>query len=46
MKEWHENWIFAACALQDAELVLEPADFAAHPVHKVPTYYFRMPASP
>ena len=42
MKEFHENGLFAPCALQDAELVPELVDFAAHPVHKVPTYYFRM----
>lgn len=42
MKELHRNGLFPPGALQDAELILELADFAAHPVHKVPTYYFRM----
>jgi tagatose 1,6-diphosphate aldolase len=27
---------------EDGELVLEFVNFAPHPVHKVPTYYFRM----
>lgn len=42
MKGLLKNGLFAPGALQDAELVLELADFAPHPVHKVPTYYFRM----
>lgn len=29
-------------ALQDSELRLELAAFAPHPVHRVPTYHFRM----
>lgn len=32
--------LFALGALHDDELVLELADFATHPVHKVPAYYF------
>jgi predicted acetyltransferase len=27
---------------QDGDLVLEAIEFAPHPVHKVPTYFFRM----
>ena len=42
MKEVHKNVLFAPGTLKDDELVLELADFAPHPVHKVPTYYFRM----
>jgi len=34
--------VLPAGAFKDEELVLELADFAPHPVHKVPTYYFRM----
>jgi predicted acetyltransferase len=42
MKELHKNGLFTPDALKDAELVLELAVLASHPVHKVPTYYFRM----
>lgn len=42
VKEEHKNVLFALGALIDDELVLELADFAPHPVHKAPTYYFRM----
>ena len=42
MKELHKNGRFTPDALKDAELVLELANFAPHPLHKVPTYYFRM----
>jgi predicted acetyltransferase len=34
--------LFASRILEDAELVLEFVRLSPHPVHKVPTYYFRM----
>src|SRR6516164_4390399 len=42
VKEVHKNVLFAPGTLKDDELFLEPAGFAPHPVHKVPTYYLRM----
>jgi predicted acetyltransferase len=33
---------FGSIKLQDDELVLEPIEVAPHPVHKVPTYFFKM----
>src|SRR5262249_23517393 len=42
MKELRKNALFAPGALKDNELVLELVDFTPHPIHKVPTYYFRM----
>jgi predicted acetyltransferase len=33
---------FGSIKLQDDELVLELIEVAPHPVHKVPTYFFRM----
>ncbi|HEX2710803.1 MAG TPA: hypothetical protein VHM88_01075, partial [Candidatus Acidoferrales bacterium] len=42
MNPAHEDVLFAPGALQDDELLLELAYFAPHPVHKVPTYFFRM----
>jgi len=42
VKELCKNALFAPGALKDNELVLELVDFTPHPIHKVPTYYFRM----
>jgi tagatose 1,6-diphosphate aldolase len=37
-----ESYIFESAPLIDGELVLQFLRFEDHPVHKVPTYYFRM----
>jgi tagatose 1,6-diphosphate aldolase len=42
MTESRSEEHFALGPFEDGELVLELAKFAPHPVHKVPTYYFRM----
>jgi predicted acetyltransferase len=36
------NQAFADFRLRDHELILEPNEVVLHPVHKVPTYFFRM----
>jgi hypothetical protein len=33
---------FGSVQLQDDELAIEPIDAAPHPVHKVPTCFFKM----
>ena len=33
---------FGSVQLQDDELAIEPIDVAPHPVHKVPTCFFKM----
>jgi tagatose 1,6-diphosphate aldolase len=33
---------FGHIVLQDEELVVEPIEVAPHPIHKVPTYFFKM----
>jgi predicted acetyltransferase len=38
----HRNKLLAPGELKDGELVLALADLAPHPVHKVPTYFFRI----
>jgi predicted acetyltransferase len=42
MNRAHTNVLFAPGAFRDAELVLELAKLEQHPLHKVPTYSFRM----
>lgn len=37
-----KNVLPAVGALIDDDLVLELVNFAPHPIHRVPTYYFRM----
>ena len=42
MTEAQNDWPLGSSILRDQELTLEPVKYAEHPVHKVPTYYFRM----
>lgn len=38
----HKDAHFIPGVLAEGELVLQFSDFSSHPVHKVPTYFFRM----
>jgi predicted acetyltransferase len=42
MTELNSLPYFAHNALQNEDLMLELIEFAPHPIHKVPTYFFRM----